>query len=168
MGLVGTSEGIGGLGIELLGDGGELACGHHSVGVENQQIVAYGALGTIVAALSGTAVLLIIIVDVEFSGIFVAHRLTRNRRAVFDYQHFEVGLRLSCEAVEELIDFVGAVIDWYNDGIFHRQRCSGRPSSGHNTIKKGKEVRHRCGLSSRPLPVYLSLFRKSQYPLTSR
>ena len=58
MGAVGTAEGIGGLTAQLLLHLGEITLGEHHIGIQHDQVLALGTLGTIVPALAGTGVVL--------------------------------------------------------------------------------------------------------------
>ncbi len=78
MGTVGTAEGVGRRALQFGTYGCQIALRHYHVGVEYEQVVAFSTLGTIVPALSRSAVGLIIIMYIELAGVFVADILTGN------------------------------------------------------------------------------------------
>ena len=98
-GTVGTAEGIGRLALQLGVDSTQVVFGHHHIGVEYEDILALGTLHAIIAALTGTAVGLHIIMYVEPSGILAADVLAGNLRAVLHDYDLKVGDGLTCEAV---------------------------------------------------------------------
>jgi elongation factor P len=56
----------------------------------------------------------------ETIGIMLHHLLARNRRTVLHHYHFKVFIRLPCEAFQQLIHFIGAIINRYNKRISHK------------------------------------------------
>ena len=97
----------------------KVSFGQHHVGVEHDEPVAVGALCAVVAALSRSAVVLIIIMYVECAGIFFAHLLAGFLRPVFHDNHLEVAQRLACQALQQFVHLVGTVEYGYDNGILH-------------------------------------------------
>ena len=87
---VGAAKGVAGLASQLIVDGLQVTLGKHHVGVENKHIVACGALHTIVAALSGTAVLLHEIAQRQLAGVAVTHIAAGRLRSVFHNDDLKV------------------------------------------------------------------------------
>ena len=98
-GAVGTAEGIGRLALQLGVDSTQVVLGNDDIGVEDDHIFTLGTLHAIIAALTGTAVGLHIIMYVEPGGILAADVLAGNLRAVLHDYDLKVGDGLTCEAV---------------------------------------------------------------------
>ena len=73
MGSIRTAEGICRLASQFIVDGLQVTRGQHHIAVEHQQIVALSPLGTVVAALAGSAVGLHEVLDVQPVGISPDH-----------------------------------------------------------------------------------------------
>ena len=93
----------------------EIALGHHHVAVEHNEVIALGPLGTIVAALPRTAVRLGKIAQRKAVGILLANSFAGGLAAVFNNQHFKVAVVLMGQALQQFINFVGPVIDRYDE-----------------------------------------------------
>ena len=106
---VGTAEGIGRLALQLLLYSSEIAVGQHHVAVENDDILALCTLHAIVAALSGTRVGFVKIVDVELRGILLTHIAARHLRPVFHNDYLKTSDGLSREALKQRVNLAGAV-----------------------------------------------------------
>ena len=90
MGAVGTAKGICRIGIEFVVNCFEIAFGYNHIRIENEHILALGTFHAIVAALSGSAVWLLIIVQVETVGILGAHVAACNSRTILYDNHLKV------------------------------------------------------------------------------
>ena len=75
MGSIGTTPGVGGLALQFVVDGLHETMGRYGVRIDNQHILATGALHTIVTALSRTAVLLVVIMQIKDACVFFANIL---------------------------------------------------------------------------------------------
>ena len=74
-------------------------------------------LRTVVAALSGTGVLLAVIAEVELRHETRAYVLTLYRRSVFDDDQLKVFLRLTTEALQQFPHLVGTVEHRDDDAV---------------------------------------------------
>ena len=132
---VGTSEGIARVGAQFRLNGRKVTFGQHHVGVEHDKIFSFCPLGTVVAALSWTGVLLAEIMQVELAGVFVAHLLAWVRRPIFHHDNLEVARLLGGEAAQQLVHLVGAVVNGNDERVFHGQvlGCGYALSHWHGT-----------------------------------
>ena len=119
MRTVGTAEGIGRFTLQLRTDGGKKALRQYHVGVEYDEILALCPLGTVVAALSGTAVLLGKVGHIEPVTVAFRHTAAVLLRPVFNDYHLKVSLCLSRKAVQQLVNLVGTVVNGHYYGVFH-------------------------------------------------
>ena len=120
VGTVGSSEGVGGAGLEFLLHGLQIARRQDAVGVQDDEVFPLAAFGAVVAGLSGAGVGLIIIMYIQAAGVFFHDFPAGDGGTVFHYHHFKVAESLAGEALQELVCFVGAVIDGDDDGVsFH-------------------------------------------------
>ena len=116
---VGTAEGVAGLTGQFGFNGGEIARRQNHVGVKDEDVVARGALHTVIARWPGAGVGFGKIVEIEFVGIAFGHIGTWQGRTVFHDNHLKVFKRLRREAFEQFAGLVGSVKHRNNDGIFH-------------------------------------------------
>ena len=78
MGSIRATPGIRRLALQLVVDCLQKVCGYDSVGVENDDILALGALHTIVTALPRAAILLEVIMQIKDVCVLVANILAGN------------------------------------------------------------------------------------------
>ena len=76
-------------------------------------------LHAVVAALSGSGVSLLEVLDVELGFILVAHSAARHHRTVLHDNHLEVLHRLARKAIEQLVHFVRTVVYGDNNAEHH-------------------------------------------------
>lgn len=123
MGTVGATEGVAGM-IDQFGvNGQQIAFRQDDIAVENDHIFTCRTLHTIVAALSGTAVLFHEILQIESVGIFVADILAWLVAAVFDDNNLKILECLTGETVEQFVYFVGTVENGDDKRVFHDFSC---------------------------------------------
>jgi hypothetical protein len=109
----------GGLGVCRLLHSLQIALGQDDVGVEDDEPLALCTLCSVVAALSGTAVGLVVIMQVEDACILSADILAWDCRPIFHDDDFKVFSGLPREALKEFADLIRPVEDGDDDGISH-------------------------------------------------
>ena len=95
--------------LNIVVDGGKIAIGQDDVGVENKHVFPLGTLDTIVARLTGTAVILQVIMQIKDVCVLVANILARVFTPVLNNNNLEVLERLRAQALKQLVHFVGAI-----------------------------------------------------------
>ena len=78
-----------------------------------------GALGSVVAGLSWASVFLGVIMQVKDVCELVANILARFLRTIFHNDNLKVFQFLFRKALQELLYFVGAVVNGNDDAVFH-------------------------------------------------
>ena len=115
MGTVGTAEGIARLAVEFGFDGLQVVFWHDDIRVQDDEILALAAFGTVVARWSGAGVGFEVIVQIQLVGVFFADHVAFFRRAVFHHHDLKVLERLATKALQQLVNFLWPVVDGYDD-----------------------------------------------------
>ena len=110
-----TAEGIARLAVEFVLDGFQIGLGHDDIRVQNKKVFPLTALGTVVARWTWAAVGLVVVMQLQFVGIFLADCVAFLRRAVFHHHDFKVLYGLVAKALQQLVDFLRSVVDGYDD-----------------------------------------------------
>ena len=116
---VGTAESIAGGSGQFLLYFLEIRGRDDDVAIKDEYVVALGARHTIVARLSRAAILFAEIAHVELIGISLHDLAARHGRTVLDDDDLKVAHRLLTQTFEELVHFVGTIIDGNDEGVFH-------------------------------------------------
>ena len=82
MGRIRTTPGIGWLSLKFAVYGLHKACGRYGIGIKNDDILTLRTLNTIVATLSWSGILLVIIMQIKDVCVFVANILACDFRSV--------------------------------------------------------------------------------------
>ena len=115
IGGIGASETVERLAVERCGEYCKIVGRNHAVGVEEYEIVAFGAFHAVVARYRASLVVLEKIFHRDTSGIFLRHVAAWLRRTILDEHHLEIARLLRVEAFEQVAHFVDAVVDGNND-----------------------------------------------------
>ena len=107
--------------VERLAERGEIVGWYHAVAVEEDEVVAAGALNAVVARNGAAFVGLEVVLHVEAVGVTFHHVAAGLRGAVLDDEHLEVLARLLGQAGEQVVHLVDAIIYWNNDGEHYFQ-----------------------------------------------
>ena len=115
MSTVGTAEGIAGLAVKFFLDDFQIVFGHDDIGIQDDEIVAMAAFGTIVARWTGTRVGFEVIIQIQSVFVFFADQVAFFLRAVLHHHDLEILERLRTKALQQFIDFLRPIIYGYND-----------------------------------------------------
>ena len=123
MGRIGTSVTIDRVLVEPTAHGLKIGGGDNAVGVEKDQITAFGPLHAIVAGEAAPRIFLVEIADDHAVGILARHLVATARGAIFDEEELKILAGLHIETFEQFPHLVGAVVDG-NDNRKKRFGCS--------------------------------------------
>ena len=119
VGAVGSAKGVAVGRRQFLVHGLKIPLRNHDIGVENDEPFALRALRAVVTTLSGAAVVLVIVVDIQLFSISFAYFPTGICRSVLHDEHLKIAGLLAGEALQKLFYFVRTIINGNDEAVFH-------------------------------------------------